>query len=298
MPLGNESACSASGNRDKHPCNFRLAIITGMTRETIHGNIRYRIRLPAVTLPLIQSMMVVTSPMGDHAPPLLAAMMMTPANNQRSCSAGMSLRSIITIMMVVVILSNTADMKKVMRARVHNSAILLRVVMWSVITLNPPCVSIRSTIVIAPMRKTSVSQVLPKCSMSLTPVSVSPDVKPYIDQIKANMNKAVADLSIFILCSRTIHKYPKAKRIVIVSIISFYYYIDKHLSQDICNTLMSFVYSLPWPAITILAKAQFIVYCKDRGYIYRISIAELMAFTHPLIPYNSSFSRKTKGKAK
>ena len=132
-------------------------------------------RLPAETLPRIHSMMVVTSPMGDHAPPVLAAMMMTPANIHRSRTVGTILRSIIIMMMVVVMLSSTADMKKVMKASVHRRVILLRVVMRSVMMENPPWRSMRSTMVIAPMRKTSVSQVLPKCSSSLLPVSASPE---------------------------------------------------------------------------------------------------------------------------
>ena len=55
------------------------ASAAGIATETTHGTKRVYIILPAVTLPRIQSMIVVTSPMGDHAPPLLAAMTISEA---------------------------------------------------------------------------------------------------------------------------------------------------------------------------------------------------------------------------
>ena len=42
------------------------------------------------------------------------------------------------MMIVVVILSSAADMKKVITESSHISLRLLRVVMWSVMTPNPP----------------------------------------------------------------------------------------------------------------------------------------------------------------
>ena len=69
------------------------------------------------------------------------------------------------MMMVVVMLSSAADMKKVMSDKSHSNLRLSRVVMWSVMTLNPPCESIRSTIVMAPIRKKRISLVSPRCSM-------------------------------------------------------------------------------------------------------------------------------------
>ena len=56
------------------------------------------------------------------------------------------------MMMAVVMLSSTADMKNVMTTSSHSSRRLLRVRMRDVMTLNPPWVSIRSTMVIAPIR--------------------------------------------------------------------------------------------------------------------------------------------------
>ncbi len=55
-----------------------------MITDTMHGTKSVPIRAAAVTLPRIQSMIVVTSPMGDHAPPLLAAMTIRLAKIQRS----------------------------------------------------------------------------------------------------------------------------------------------------------------------------------------------------------------------
>lgn len=53
---------------------YRMAIAVGMTTETIHGTKSVPISAAEVTLPRIHSMIVVTSPIGDQAPPLLAAM--------------------------------------------------------------------------------------------------------------------------------------------------------------------------------------------------------------------------------
>ena len=70
-------------------------------------------------------MMVVMSPIGDHAPPLLAAMTITPANIHRSFWSASMRRSIITIIMVLVILSRMLDMKNVTNASTHISDRLL-----------------------------------------------------------------------------------------------------------------------------------------------------------------------------
>jgi len=110
----------------------------GMITDTRHGRKRAAIRFPAVTLPRIHSMMVVTSPMGDQAPPLFAAMTITLAKIHRSFLLAINRRSSMTMMIVVVMLSSSADMKKVMIASSHISLRLLRVVMWSVMTLKPP----------------------------------------------------------------------------------------------------------------------------------------------------------------
>ena len=69
--------------------------------------------------------------------------------------------------MVVVMLSSTADMKKVIVASSQSSRRLSRVRMRSVMTLNPPWTSISSTMVMAPIRKTRISHVSPKAAEQL-----------------------------------------------------------------------------------------------------------------------------------
>ena len=96
--------------------------------------------------------MVVTSPMGDQAPPLLAAMTIRLAKIHRSRCCGMMRRSSMIMMMEVVMLSSTADMKNVIVASSHSSRRLLCVRMREVMTWKPPWVSIRSTMVMAPIR--------------------------------------------------------------------------------------------------------------------------------------------------
>lgn len=105
-----------------------------------------------MTFSAIQSMIVVTSPVGVHAPPLFAAIITTLAKSHLSLLSPTSFLSSIVITIAVVRLSSTADMKKVMKAKIQRSLRLFEVVILSVITENPPWTSISSTIVIAPMR--------------------------------------------------------------------------------------------------------------------------------------------------
>ena len=59
------------------------AITVGTTIHTIEGINRYEINSGVVTLSPIQSIVVVTSPIGDHAPPALAAIIISPAYHNR-----------------------------------------------------------------------------------------------------------------------------------------------------------------------------------------------------------------------
>ena len=65
--------------------------------------------------------MVVMSPIGDHAPPLLAASTITQAKSQRSFWLDSNRLSIMTIMIVVVMLSRIDDMKNATSASTHIS---------------------------------------------------------------------------------------------------------------------------------------------------------------------------------
>ena len=67
------------------PLNWgkKEAITVGTTIHTIEGINRYEINSGVVTLSPIQSIVVVTSPIGDHAPPALAAIIISPAYHSR-----------------------------------------------------------------------------------------------------------------------------------------------------------------------------------------------------------------------
>jgi len=101
--------------------------------DIILGTISILMIFPAVICPP----MVVTSPIGDHAPPALAASTTILAKNHRVCLSSINLRIKATITMVVVKLSSAADMKKVKTLNIHNNLILLVVLILSVIKLNP-----------------------------------------------------------------------------------------------------------------------------------------------------------------
>ena len=80
-----------------------------------------------VNCPPIHSIVVVTSPIGDQAPPALAAMTTMPAKSQRVCRSSMSLRNSDTMTMDVVKLSSRAEKKKVKTHTIHSIFTLFRV---------------------------------------------------------------------------------------------------------------------------------------------------------------------------
>ena len=137
-------------------------IKAGMTIDTTEGmNISF-ITPAAVMRPLFQSMMVVTSPMGEKAPPELAAMITREAYLMRSLWSLTSLRNIIIITMLVVRLSSMADRKNVMMAMRHSRLRLLVVRIKSRTKLKPPFWSTSSTMVMAPIKKNKVVDVVPR----------------------------------------------------------------------------------------------------------------------------------------
>ena len=136
----------------------------GMTIEMIDGMVISHITPRAVMRPLFHSMMVVTSPMGEKAPPELAAMMTSEAYMMRSLWSLTSFRKIIIITMLVVRLSRMAERMNVMKAMRHSSVRLLLVFITPRTQLNPPFWSTISTMVMAPMRKKRVVEVSPRCS--------------------------------------------------------------------------------------------------------------------------------------
>ncbi len=137
-----------------------------MTIHTMLGRIKVFIILTAVIRPPIHSMVVVTSPIGDHAPPALAAITTMPAKNKRIFLLGTSFRSRETITIEVVRLSNNADRKNVTQQTTHIRVFGFLVVIRSVINRNPWNASTSSTMVIAPKRKNKMPEISPKCSAS------------------------------------------------------------------------------------------------------------------------------------
>ncbi|OPZ10761.1 MAG: hypothetical protein BWZ07_02458 [Alphaproteobacteria bacterium ADurb.BinA280] len=122
-----------------------------------------------VICPPIHSMVVVTSPMGDQAPPEFAATTMMPAKNSRSSCLASSLRISEIMTMVVVRLSRMALRKKVTKPTSHIKLVSFVVRMREVITSKPSCASITSTMVIAPIRKNTICAVAIRDSLSCSP---------------------------------------------------------------------------------------------------------------------------------
>ena len=112
-----------------------------------------------VICPPIHNMVVVTSPIGDQAPPALAEITTIAANRSRSsCFCNSFLVSeIITI--VAVKLSRTALKKKDRNPTIHNKCESFLVLIRDVITSKPLCASMTSTMVIAPIKKKTISAV-------------------------------------------------------------------------------------------------------------------------------------------
>ena len=94
----------------------------GMTIEMSDGTTISMITPAAVIKPLFQSMIVVTSPIGENAPPELAAIITSDAYIRRSCLSATSLRRIMIITILVVRLSRIADRMNVMKAIRHSNA--------------------------------------------------------------------------------------------------------------------------------------------------------------------------------
>ena len=107
-------------------------------------------------------MVVVTSPIGDHAPPALAAITTMAANHKRSSRLIINLRNRVTRTMVAVKLSIIAERIKAKIPIIHNNLFLLLVRTALFRISKPRCKSIISTMVIAPIKKIKISAVFPK----------------------------------------------------------------------------------------------------------------------------------------
>ena len=134
----------------------------GTIKHTVAGINTYSTNLAAVTLPFTQSIVVVTSPIGDQAPPALAAITMREAYHIRSFCSGIILRRMVIRIIVVVRLSIIADRKKPITPIIQRSFTLLLVRINRLMISNPRCISMISTMVIAPIKKKSISEVSAK----------------------------------------------------------------------------------------------------------------------------------------
>ena len=107
--------------RDACPFIFRETIISGITRQIRLGRKSFIMILPAVICPPIQSIVVVTSPIGDQAPPAFAAITTIPTYHSLfSCSLTSFLIKV-TITMVVFKLSSTGERKNVIKHTIQRS---------------------------------------------------------------------------------------------------------------------------------------------------------------------------------
>ena len=197
---------------------------SGTRVQTREGSRADRTMAPALSWPPIHSMVVVTSPMGDQAPPALAAITTRPAKMSWSSARASSLRNREIITMVVVRLSSAADRKNVNRPISHSRVDCLRVLIRSVTTENPRCASISSTITMAPIRKNRISAISLRwwrssvgtqsvaccavpCTISFSGASSGPANASRVQHSTA-VRMAVADLSTLIACSKAMHTYP------------------------------------------------------------------------------------------
>ena len=175
----------------------------------------------AVIRPPIHSIVVVTSPIGEKAPPALAATTIIPAKNNLICLFGTSFLMRDTITMEVVRLSSMADNIKVTPQIIHSSFFGFLVLIRSVTTRKPWKASTSSTIVIAPNKKNKMAEISPRCSASCSPMwwILSGEDTAYKVQQITPVRRAVAVLLILIGCSRAIAMYPSTKmRMIAISI--------------------------------------------------------------------------------
>src|SRR5690554_1682732 len=99
----------------------------GRAKHTIEGNTTNSIRPAAVNFLAIQSMVVVTSPMGDQAPPALAAITTRAAYHILSSLLWINFLNRVISTIVAVRLSMIADRMKASTPIIQRSFLLLLV---------------------------------------------------------------------------------------------------------------------------------------------------------------------------
>mmetsp|Transcript_16185 Transcript_16185/g.44816 ORF Transcript_16185/g.44816 Transcript_16185/m.44816 type:complete len:218 (+) Transcript_16185:1273-1926(+) len=113
---------------------------------------------------LIQSMVVVTSPIGVQTPPAFAATTTIPPKSFLSSTFGTSFFNSEHMTIVTVKLLRIAERKNVRKPIVQKRDFLEVVLIWFVTTLKPWWASTTSTIVEAASRKKQISETSASCS--------------------------------------------------------------------------------------------------------------------------------------
>ena len=134
----------------------------------IEGKIRAFTIPKELTCPPIHNKVVVTSPIGLKAPPAFAAITTIPVNTILISPFGINFLKSVTIMIAVAKLSSKAERTKVIKATIHNNLNTDVVLILLVITVKPLCMSINSTIVIAPIKNINKPEISPKYSINLS----------------------------------------------------------------------------------------------------------------------------------
>ena len=170
---------------------------SGTSRFTMDARNTPCMMASVVTCPPIHSMVVVTSPIGVHAPPALAAMTMMPAIKCRSSRPSSRRFMSETMTMAVVRLSRIELRKKVARPTSQTSDDSRWVLIRVVSTSKPSCASTTSTIAMAPIRKNTICAVpVSDSASSVFSTSAVGPSSAYSVHSKPAPIKAVADLLI------------------------------------------------------------------------------------------------------
>mmetsp|Transcript_14481 Transcript_14481/g.45246 ORF Transcript_14481/g.45246 Transcript_14481/m.45246 type:complete len:515 (-) Transcript_14481:296-1840(-) len=170
--------------------------------------------------PFIHSIVVVTSPIGVHTPPALAAITIIAPKSLRSSSESRSLRMSETITIVTVKLFKMAERKKVSTPTSQKSVLFDETCSRSVNARKPWCASTTSTIVDAARRKKQMSDTSARCCESCSSRkarSPIPENSMYTAHMSVAISRPTAPLFKSNSSSKMIPTYPSTKLPTITS---------------------------------------------------------------------------------
>mmetsp|Transcript_2759 Transcript_2759/g.5173 ORF Transcript_2759/g.5173 Transcript_2759/m.5173 type:complete len:271 (-) Transcript_2759:691-1503(-) len=216
LPLGAISDWASGPAGGSSPWNsFSIAPISanGTAMATSDGRISDSMMGTVVIWPPIHSIVVVTSPMGVHAPPALAAITTTAPSSLRSSpeSPGRIFRRSEIMTMVEVRLSRMAERKKVTPPINHINFFLLRVVILLVMRLKPWWESTISTMVMAPIRKNRISPASARAPSSSWCTTPGPTSRLRMVHSATVITSPTPDLLTVNCSSKIIPQYPATK---------------------------------------------------------------------------------------